>query len=60
MCEEGASSMSTATGCGTSHTHPTMEQAQIVASHKIIMEGFVFFKPRDNKPALKKLDPTIV
>ena len=60
MSEEDSTPTATATGSGTSRIHPTMEQAQIAASHKIIMEGLAFFNPTVEKPALNKLDPTIV
>ena len=59
MSEEYSSPTATATESVTSRSHPTMEQAQAAASHKIIMEGFSFFKPRVDKPSLKKLYPTI-
>ena len=59
MSEENSTPTATATGSVTSLTRPTMEQAQVAASHKIIMEGFSFFKPRIDKPALSKLDLTI-
>ena len=60
MSEEDSTPTATASRSGTSRVHRTMEQAQVAASHKIIMESFALFKPTVDKPALNKLDPTIV
>ena len=60
MSEESSSPTATATACGSTRTHPTMQQAQVAASHKIIMESFAFFKPTVEKPTLNKLNSIFV